>query len=58
MAYLRNQDVQWDAVNAEDLPVMDIYPEELSRYTVRAGDLLVCEGGMSGALQSGAAKMM
>lgn len=45
MAYLRNQDVQWDAVNAEDLPVMDIYPEELSRYTVRAGDLLVCEGG-------------
>lgn len=45
MPYLRNQDVQWDAVNAEDLPEMDIYPEELSRYTVRAGDLLVCEGG-------------
>lgn len=45
MPYLRNQDVQWDAVNAEDLPEMDIHPEELSRYTVRAGDLLVCEGG-------------
>lgn len=45
MPYLRNQDVQWDAVNAKDLPEMDIRPEELSRYTVRAGDLLVCEGG-------------
>ncbi|MCE0980884.1 restriction endonuclease subunit S [Pseudomonas monteilii] len=45
MPYLRNQDVQWDAVNAEDLPEMDIHPDELSRYTVRAGDLLVCEGG-------------
>lgn len=45
MPYLRNQDVQWDAVNTEVLPEMDIYPNELSRYTVRAGDLLVCEGG-------------
>lgn len=45
MPYLRNQDVQWDAVNTEVLPEMDIYPDELSRYTVRAGDLLVCEGG-------------
>ena len=45
MPYLRNQDVQWDAVNTEALPEMDIYPDELLRYTVRAGDLLVCEGG-------------
>jgi type I restriction enzyme S subunit len=45
MPYLRNQDVQWDAVNTEVLPEMDIYPDELSRYTVRTGDLLVCEGG-------------
>lgn len=45
MPYLRNQDVQWGVVNTEGLPEMDIYPDELSRYTVRAGDLLVCEGG-------------
>lgn len=45
MYYLRNQDVQWDAINADNLPEMDISPDELMRYTVRAGDLLVCEGG-------------
>ena len=45
MPYLRNQDVQWNSVNTQDLPKMDIYSEELARYTVRAGDLLVCEGG-------------
>lgn len=45
MPYLRNQDVQWDAINTQNLPEMDIYPSELSRYTVCAGDLLVCEGG-------------
>lgn len=43
--YLRNTDVQWGYINTEALPMMDIYPEELSRYTVRSGDLLVCEGG-------------
>jgi len=43
--YLRNQDVQQGRIQTEDLPVMDIYPEEYDRYTVRAGDLLVCEGG-------------
>lgn len=45
MPYLRNQDVQWDVINSEDLPEMDIHPEEVLRYTVRSGDLLVCEGG-------------
>lgn len=43
--YLRNQDVQWDRINTYDLPEMDIHPEELDRYTIRHGDLLVCEGG-------------
>lgn len=43
--YLRNIDVQWDRINIEDLPQMDIPAEEYRRYTVRAGDLLVCEGG-------------
>lgn len=43
--YLRNTDVQWDRINVDDLPQMDIPIKEYGRYTVRAGDLLVCEGG-------------
>lgn len=46
--YLRNVDVQWDRINTEDLPRMDISPNETSRFTVRDGDLLVCEGGEVG----------
>lgn len=46
--YLRNIDVQWDAINTQDLPVMDIRPDEYFRYLVCAGDLLVCEGGEVG----------
>lgn len=43
--YLRNQDVQWGYINTEDLPEMDIEISERDRYTVKNGDLLVCEGG-------------
>ena len=46
--YLRNIDVQWDAVNTEGLPEMDFAPWERDRYLVRPGDLLVCEGGEVG----------
>lgn len=46
--YLRNVDVQWDAVNTESLPEMDFEPWERNRYLLRAGDLLVCEGGEVG----------
>ena len=46
--YLRNVDVQWDRVNVSDLPAMDISAPELGRYTLEAGDLLVCEGGEVG----------
>lgn len=48
MPYLRNTDVQWDQINVHDLPKMDIPPEEHERYTLRQGDLLVCEGGEVG----------
>ena len=47
-AYLRNVDVQWDQINTDDLPAMDISPTEVERFTVRNGDLLVCEGGEVG----------
>lgn len=46
--YLRNVDVQWDRINYEDLPQMDVAPAEYDRYLVREGDLLVCEGGEIG----------
>lgn len=46
--YLRNVDVQWGRINYEDLPEMDIGPDEQMRYTIRPGDLLVCEGGEVG----------
>lgn len=46
--YLRNTDVQWDRINCDGLPRMDIRRDEYDRYTVRRGDLLVCEGGEVG----------
>ncbi|RWX45744.1 type I restriction enzyme, S subunit [Candidatus Electrothrix aarhusensis] len=46
--YLRNTDVQWNYINTESLPKMDIRPNEYERYTVQPGDLLVCEGGEIG----------
>jgi type I restriction enzyme S subunit len=46
--YVRNVDVQWDHVNVDDLPEMDIAPDELDRFTLRRGDILICEGGEVG----------
>jgi type I restriction enzyme S subunit len=46
--YLRNIDVQWGAINYSYLPNMDIFENELQRYTVQNGDILVCEGGEAG----------
>ena len=43
--YLRNADVQWNSINVDDLPEMNIPPSEEDRYTARQGDVLVCEGG-------------
>ncbi|MCH1921338.1 restriction endonuclease subunit S [Shewanella sp. A3A] len=46
--YLRNTDVQWGKINTFNLPVMDFRPTEVDRYTVKKGDLIVCEGGEIG----------
>ena len=40
--------MQWDSINIRNLPTMDLPPGEYARYTVRPGDLLVCEGGEVG----------
>ena len=46
--YLRNTNVQWDTIDTDDLKIMDVALEERGRYTVRSGDLLICEGGQPG----------
>jgi len=43
--YLRNADVNWDSIQVVDLPVIDIKPDEYVRFTLKPGDLLICEGG-------------
>lgn len=45
MPYLRNADVNWDWINTTDLPTLDIEPSEMERYSLRPGDVLICEGG-------------
>jgi type I restriction enzyme S subunit len=44
-SYLRNQNVQWDSFDLKDVATMHFEPDEHGRFTVRKGDLLVCEGG-------------
>ncbi|KAB7619595.1 restriction endonuclease subunit S [Alkalilimnicola sp. S0819] len=43
--YLRNTDVQWGQINVNNLPTMDFSPLDRLRYSLKPGDLLVCEGG-------------
>jgi type I restriction enzyme S subunit len=46
--YLRNTDVQWDGINIDELPEMDFDEGDRERYSLRPGDILVCEGGEIG----------
>ena len=46
--YLRSVNVQWGRVDTSDLNQMDILQSELEKFTVKKGDLLICEGGESG----------
>ncbi|CAM5521669.1 restriction endonuclease subunit S [Streptomyces viridochromogenes] len=46
--YLRNVNVQWGQIDTDDLLTMDIEPDDLSRFMVSKGDLVVCEGGEIG----------
>lgn len=43
--YLRNQNVQWDRFDLENVSTMHFESYEHVRFTIRKGDLLVCEGG-------------
>ena len=46
--YLRNPNVQWMTVDLSDLKRMPFEQHELERYGLRAGDVLICEGGEAG----------
>lgn len=46
--YLRNINVQWGRIDTDDLLTMELPDDQQERFEVRAGDLLVCEGGEIG----------
>ena len=43
--YLRSVNVLWGNIDLSDVKEMRFEDAELERYTVRKGDLLICEGG-------------
>ncbi|WP_051711415.1 restriction endonuclease subunit S [Andreprevotia chitinilytica] len=46
--YLGNKSVQWGSIDVDALPTMSMSNEDLVRFRLKAGDLLVCEGGEVG----------
>ena len=46
--YLRNLNIQWYRVNVDDLNMMPFEPHETDKYSVKYGDILICEGGYPG----------
>jgi restriction endonuclease S subunit len=46
--YLRNLNVRWFEFDLSDLSEMRFLPEELDRFSIQKGDLVVCEGGYPG----------
>ena len=46
--YLKALHVQWETIQTNDLPVMWASNYEVSKYSIKRGDLLVCEGGEVG----------
>lgn len=46
--YLGNDNVQWDGVDLSEVKEMRFKDSELSKFALRTGDLLVCEGGDPG----------
>ncbi len=46
--YLGNDNVQWDGIDLSEVKEMRFKDSELSKFALRSGDLLVCEGGDPG----------
>jgi type I restriction enzyme S subunit len=43
--YLRSVNVKWNELDISDMNSMKFEDEEIERYSVKKGDLLICEGG-------------
>jgi type I restriction enzyme M protein len=48
LPYARNVSVRWGSIDTHDLPQMYFEEDELERFGLRSGDVLVCEGGEPG----------
>lgn len=48
LPYLNNVSVRWNDVNTSNLPQMYFDNDELERFGLKAGDVVVCEGGEPG----------
>lgn len=48
LPYLRNINVRWGAIDTSDLSTMNFKKDEIERFGLEAGDVLVCEGGEPG----------
>ncbi|MEI6033291.1 MAG: restriction endonuclease subunit S [Verrucomicrobiae bacterium] len=48
MPYLRNPNVRWFDVDTTDLQMMPFEDHEHERYGLKAGDIVICEGGEAG----------
>jgi type I restriction enzyme S subunit len=46
--YLGNKAVQWDRIDVTDLPTVPLSRSDIEKFCLRAGDILVCEGGEVG----------
>ena len=46
--YLRNVNVRWESFDLSDLLEMPFKAEEIDRYSIKKGDLVICEGGEPG----------
>lgn len=46
--YLANQNVQWGRIDLKKVNVMDFNEKEKIKFSLKCGDLLVCEGGEVG----------
>jgi len=43
--YLRNKNVRWEHVDVSDVAEMDFTEQEVEKFRLKAGDVLICEGG-------------
>ncbi|WP_237673401.1 restriction endonuclease subunit S [Vreelandella profundi] len=48
LPYLGNKNVQWGKVDTTDLETMDFSDRERNKFSLKFGDLLICEGGEVG----------